>query len=136
VSRVVMDAVRRNACLGIKPEPFAGVGIRFKPRIAALEPDFAELNKLDCLGIIVTAKGERYDFVSRFFAPRAGIPEDPVTGSAHTLLVPFWAKRLKKNVLHAIQVSTRRGELFLEYLGERVLIGGSTATFFQGTIEI
>lgn len=81
-------------------------------------------------------KGERYDFVSRFFAPRAGIPEDPVTGSAHTLLVPFWAKRLKKNVLHAIQVSKRRGELFLEYLGERVLIGGRTVTFFQGTIEI
>jgi len=104
--------------------------------IVSLQPDFAELNKLDCLGIIVTAAGERSDFVSRFFAPRAGVLEDPVTGSAHTLLIPFWAKRLKKNLLQAIQVSKRRGELRGEYLGERVLIGGRAVTFFEGTIEI
>ena len=104
--------------------------------VASIAPDFAALGKLDCLGIIATAKGETCDFVSRFFAPRAGVPEDPVTGSAHTLLIPFWAKRLGKTVLRAVQVSKRRGELFCEHLGGRVLIGGRAVTFFQGTIEI
>jgi len=104
--------------------------------VVSIEPDFSELGKLDCLGIIATAKGASCDFVSRFFAPRAGIPEDPVTGSAHTLLIPFWARRLEKNVLRAVQVSKRKGELFCEFLGERVLIGGRAVTFLQGTIEI
>lgn len=104
--------------------------------VVSIEPDFVELGKLDCLGIIATAPGETRDFVSRFFAPRAGVPEDPVTGSAHTLLIPFWAKRLGKDVLRAAQVSKRRGELFCEFLGERVLIGGRAVTFFEGTIEI
>jgi predicted PhzF superfamily epimerase YddE/YHI9 len=104
--------------------------------ILSIQPDFAELGKLDCLGIIATAPGESRDFVSRFFAPRAGVPEDPVTGSAHTLLIPFWARRLGKNVLRAAQVSKRRGELFCEFLGERVLIGGRAVTFFEGMIEI
>ena len=104
--------------------------------VVSIEPDFIELAKLDCLGIIATAEGAACDFVSRFFAPRAGVPEDPVTGSAHTLLIPFWAKRLNKTVLRAAQVSKRRGELFCEHLGERVLIGGRAVTFFQGTIEI
>lgn len=102
--------------------------------ILALEPDFRELAKLDCLGIIVTAAGEKSDFVSRFFSPRAGINEDPVTGSAHTLLIPYWAERLKKNKLHAYQVSERRGELFCEYLSERVIIGGKAVTFMKGEI--
>ena len=104
--------------------------------ILDLNPDFVELGKLDCLGIIVTAKGDACDFVSRFFAPRAGILEDPVTGSAHTLLIPYWAGRLKKNVLHAFQVSKRRGELFCEYLGNRVQIGGRAVTYMAGTIEV
>ena len=104
--------------------------------VLPLEPDFGELAKVDCLGIIVTAPGEGCDFVSRFFAPRAGINEDPVTGSAHTLLIPYWAKRLKKNVLHAFQLSSRRGELWCEYLGERVKIGGRAVTYLEGTIEI
>ncbi len=104
--------------------------------VAGLRPDFAELDKLDCLGIIVTAPGDACDFVSRFFAPRAGILEDPVTGSAHTLLVPYWAKRLKKNVLHAFQISRRRGELFCENKGARVDIGGRAVTYMTGTIEV
>jgi len=102
--------------------------------ILALDPDFRELARLDCLGIIVTAPGDSCDFVSRFFAPRAGINEDPVTGSAHTLLIPYWAKKLNKNKLHAYQVSERRGELFCEYLGERVIIGGRAVTFMKGEI--
>ncbi len=104
--------------------------------ILALQPDFAELNKLDCLGIIATAEGDESDFVSRFFAPRAGILEDPVTGSAHTLLIPFWAKRLHKKKLYAFQLSKRRGELFCELQGKRVLIGGHARTFLKGTIAV
>lgn len=104
--------------------------------VAGLRPDFAELEKLDCLGVIVTAPGDASDFISRFFAPRAGILEDPVTGSAHTLLVPYWAKRLKKNILHAFQISLRRGELFCEYRGPRVDIGGRAVTYMMGTIEV
>jgi PhzF family phenazine biosynthesis protein len=104
--------------------------------ILALAPDFGVLNRLDCLGIIVTAPGRNSDFVSRFFAPHAGINEDPVTGSAHTLLIPFWAERLGKRELHAFQVSRRRGELFCEDLGERVKIGGRAVTYLQGTLAI
>jgi PhzF family phenazine biosynthesis protein len=104
--------------------------------ILGLAPDFAALAKLECLGIIVTAPGNASDFVSRFFAPRAGILEDPVTGSAHTLLIPYWAHRLKKNALHAFQVSKRRGELFCEYRGTRVGIGGRAVTYMTGTIEV
>jgi len=104
--------------------------------VLAIRPDFAEIEKLDCLGVIVTARGDGCDFVSRFFAPRAGILEDPVTGSAHTLLIPFWAKRLGKNVLHAFQVSRRRGEIFCEYMGKRVQIGGRAVTYMTGMIDI
>lgn len=102
--------------------------------ILALQPDFSVLGKLDCLGIIVTAEGKGSDFVSRFFAPAVGIDEDPVTGSAHTTLVPFWSERLKKNSLHAFQLSRRRGELFCQHAGDRVKIGGQAVTFFIGEI--
>jgi PhzF family phenazine biosynthesis protein len=104
--------------------------------VAGLEPDFAELVKLDAVGIIATAPGATVDFVSRFFAPQVGIPEDPVTGSSHTQLIPFWSRRLKKHKLHALQVSKRGGELFCEHHGERVLIGGRAVTFLTGTIEL
>jgi PhzF family phenazine biosynthesis protein len=104
--------------------------------ILALNPDFEMLRKLDCLGIIVTAPGNGSDFVSRFFAPRVGVNEDPVTGSAHTTLIPFWAKRLGKDKLHAFQVSERRGEIFCEFLGERVNIGGHAVTFFVGEMML
>ncbi len=104
--------------------------------ILSLKPDFDILGKLDCLGIIVSAKGKSCDFVSRFFAPAAGINEDPVTGSAHTTLIPFWAERLKKNVLHAFQLSRRKGELFCEYAGDRVKIGGHAVTFFVGEVSL
>ncbi len=118
--------------------------------VAGLDPDFAAIRTLDCIGVIATAPGavtaesgrsmaapgDACDFVSRFFAPRAGVPEDPVTGSAHTLLVPFWAKRLGKTKLHAVQVSKRRGELFCELRGDRVLMGGRAVTYLKGEIEI
>ncbi len=104
--------------------------------ILSLKPNFDILGKLDCIGIIVTAKGKNSDFVSRFFAPAVGINEDPVTGSAHTTLIPFWAERLKKNVLHAFQLSERKGELFCELADSRVKIGGNAVTFFIGEITI
>jgi PhzF family phenazine biosynthesis protein len=104
--------------------------------IAAIQPDFVKLNKLDTLGIIITAPGDNSDFVSRFFAPSAGINEDPVTGSAHTMLIPFWAEKLKKNDLHALQISKRGGELWCELVNDRVLISGKAITYLEGEIRI
>jgi PhzF family phenazine biosynthesis protein len=104
--------------------------------ILSLKPNFDILGSLDSLGIIVSAIGENCDFVSRFFAPAAGVDEDPVTGSAHTTLIPFWAERLKKKVLHAFQISRRKGELFCELAGNRVKIGGHAVTFFVGEVSL
>jgi PhzF family phenazine biosynthesis protein len=100
--------------------------------IRSIKPKFDVLAEVDCLGMIITAKGDQSDFVSRFFAPRAGINEDPVTGSAHSTLIPFWAKKLDKKDLHAFQLSERKGELFCEYLGDRVIIGGYAVTCIKG----
>ena len=102
--------------------------------VRALQPDFAELATLDCLGIIATAPGDDCDFVSRFFAPGAGVNEDPVTGSAHCTLIPYWARRLDKTKLFARQVSQRGGELLCELAGERVRIGGKAALYLRGEI--
>jgi len=104
--------------------------------IINLVPDFSLLKKLDCLGIIVTAPGSDCDFVSRFFAPSAGIDEDPVTGSAHSSLVPFWSNRLNKTSLFARQLSLRTGELWCQLKGDRVIISGFAFDYMQGTINI
>lgn len=104
--------------------------------VRALQPDFAVLKTLDSLGIIATAPGSDCDFVSRFFAPGAGVDEDPVTGSAHCTLIPFWAQRTGKAKLLARQVSSRGGELFCELAGDRVLIGGKAVLYLRGEIHI
>jgi len=104
--------------------------------VRALRPDFAALKNLNCLGIIATAPGDDCDFVSRFFAPAAGVDEDPVTGSAHCTLVPYWAERLKKNQLFARQISQRGGELFCELAGDRVHIGGKAVLYLRGEIVL
>jgi predicted PhzF superfamily epimerase YddE/YHI9 len=104
--------------------------------VASITPDFARLARLDCLGTIVTAPGTNSDFVSRFFAPRAGVPEDPVTGSSHSSLVPFWAARLGKPELFARQISHRGGELYCRSLGERVAIGGRAVIYSRGELEV
>lgn len=104
--------------------------------IREVQPDFVALERVECRGIIITARGDRSDFVSRFFAPRVGIPEDPVTGSAHCVLIPYWAGILGKNVLHAFQVSRRGGELFCTNAGARVRISGRAALYLEGTITI
>jgi len=105
-------------------------------QIRSIQPDFKELEKLDCLGIIVTAPGLSSDFVSRFFGPKAGVPEDPVTGSAHCTLIPYWSERLARSELFAIQVSMRGGELFCRNLGERVSISGNAVLYLKGTITL
>ena len=104
--------------------------------VRALKPDMAKVAALDRLGVIVTAPGRDCDFVSRFFAPGVGIPEDPVTGSAHCTLVPYWAKRLGKTSLFARQVSSRGGELWCADQGERVKIAGHCVKYLEGTIEL
>ncbi len=104
--------------------------------VRALQPDFAILKTLDCLGIIATAPGNDCDFVSRFFAPAAGINEDPVTGSAHCTLIPYWSRRLGKPDLRARQISARGGELICRNAGERVFIGGRATIYLRGEIEI
>lgn len=104
--------------------------------VAGLKPDFELLSQVEALGIIVTAKDDTVDFVSRFFAPRAGINEDPVTGSSHCTLIPFWADRLNKKELHAKQISPRGGELFCRLEGERVAIGGRAAIYSRGSLEV
>jgi predicted PhzF superfamily epimerase YddE/YHI9 len=104
--------------------------------VRALRPDFAKLAALDLFGVIATAAGTDCDFVSRYFAPGEGVPEDPVTGSAHCTLAPFWAARLGKTSLRARQVSRRGGELHCELSGDRVLISGRAVTYLEGFIEI
>jgi len=102
--------------------------------VRTLKPDFAALKRLDCLGIIATAPGKDSDFVSRFFAPGAGVDEDPATGSAHCTLIPFWAARLGKEELNARQVSPRGAEFFCELADDRVKIGGHAVTYLRGEI--
>jgi len=104
--------------------------------VRTLHPDMSKLRQLDLRGVIVTAPGDRADFVSRFFAPKVGIDEDPVTGSAHCALIPYWSKKLNKEKLHAQQLSRRGGELFCKNLGDRVTIAGRAVKFMEGQIMI
>jgi PhzF family phenazine biosynthesis protein len=104
--------------------------------VRALRPDFAAIAQLDTFGVIATAPGKDCDFVSRFFVPSAGVNEDPVTGSAHCTLTPYWAERLKKRRLHARQVSSRGGELWCELTDDRVKIAGHAVLYLKGEIQL
>jgi predicted PhzF superfamily epimerase YddE/YHI9 len=104
--------------------------------VRAIAPDFEKLRRLERQGVIVTASGRDRDFVSRYFAPKLGIPEDPVTGSAHCELTPYWAARLGKNRLSARQVSRRGGDILCELQGDRVKLAGRAVTFMEAEIEI
>ena len=99
-------------------------------------PDFKILGQLKARGIIASAKGDALDFISRCFFPAAGIDEDPVTGSAHTTMTPYWAKKLNKTKLSARQLSARGGVLECEHLGDRVNISGQAVTYLRGTISL
>jgi PhzF family phenazine biosynthesis protein len=103
-------------------------------QVRNMKPDMVKLANFDMYAVIVTAAGDTADFVSRFFAPGRGIDEDPVTGSAHCTLIPYWAERLGKTELHALQVSARGGELFCEHRDERVRIAGAAALYAEGAI--
>jgi PhzF family phenazine biosynthesis protein len=104
--------------------------------ITNMVPDHSALAKINTLGVIVTAPGKDVDFVSRFFAPAAGVPEDPVTGSAHCNLIPYWADKLGKQTLHAYQLSSRKGELWCELKGDRVTMAGKAVTYLKGEIYL
>jgi len=104
--------------------------------IESANPDFEQLKKLDFRGVIITAKSTRYDFVARFFAPKYGIPEDPVTGSAYTQLAPYWASKIGSKRFSVKQLSSRGGELTCEIVEDRVLISGKAIKYMEGKIEI
>ncbi len=112
------------------------VEVETEAELRALRPNMGELAEADVRGVIVTARADdpTFDFVSRFFAPRVGVPEDPVTGSAHTCLGPFWAARLGKTDLLAYQASARGGVVRVGVRGERVLLGGQAVTVLRGTL--
>ena len=129
-------------CIGRKPiETYQGkmdyiTVIEHESDLESLQPNLNEIAKLKTRGLVVTAKGEQVDFVSRFFAPQSGIPEDPVTGSSHTSLLPLWAKKLNKTTFTARQLSKRGGQLICEYRGDRCLIGGNARLYMTGEINI
>jgi predicted PhzF superfamily epimerase YddE/YHI9 len=102
--------------------------------VRGIRPDFGQLESLHPFAVSITSRGDEVDFVSRYFAPSYGIPEDPVTGSAHCLLAPYWAGRLGKNQMRARQVSKRGGEIWCEVLGDRVAIRGAAVLTLQGSL--
>ena len=150
---LVMDFPARPAT-AVEPPPGLLAALGGKPRevlrardhlvvydsaaeIAALKPDLVALGNVDCWAAIVTAPGEDgIDFVSRFFAPAQGVPEDPVTGSSHTTLTPYWAERLGKTALEARQLSRRGGALRCALNGDRVSIGGCAVLYLEGHISV
>lgn len=127
--------------LGAKPEEVLLardflVVLESESVVRSIRPKLHLLESLESLGVIVTAAGETVDFVSRFFAPNEGIPEDPVTGSAHTTLVPYWSTRLGKKELHAHQVSARGGDLYCADRGKRVEIAGRAMLYLEGNVRL
>lgn len=110
--------------------------VESEEQVRNLDPDIRELAKADVRGIIVTAPADKYDFVSRFFAPNAGVDEDPVTGSAHTMLTPYWSRRLKKKKLVGRQVSWRGGTVYCHQKDDRVEIAGEACTVMKGEFTI
>jgi len=136
-----VDAAKMATALGAEPQEVLGAPrdgfavFETAEEVAALTPDMDRIAALDCLGVIATAPGGDCDFVSRFFAPRAGIPEDPVTGSAHCTLIPYWSKRLGKVEMFARQISPRGGEIFCADRGDRVAIAGHAVTVIRGSFS-
>jgi len=133
--RLLTEGLGRESNNCYKNEDYLVVFER-EDEIANINPDFNKLKKLDSRGVIITAPGLNYDFVSRAFFPKYGILEDPVTGSAHTKLIPYWAEKFGKSTLIAKQVSKRGGELFCENDKNRVYISGHAKLYMKGEIEI
>ncbi|MEM0967333.1 MAG: PhzF family phenazine biosynthesis protein [Verrucomicrobiota bacterium] len=127
--------------LGAQPSSFYRamdylVTFESEEEIAGLDPDFRLLSTLDLRGVIATAPGTEVDFVSRFFAPKLGVDEDPVTGSAHCTLAPYWADRLEKDSMKARQLSKRTGEVLCRVEGDRVFLSGNAVAYLEGMIEV
>jgi PhzF family phenazine biosynthesis protein len=136
---VVPPSLLENA-MGVTPEEvYRGrddylVILDAERSVAELNPEMTKLSQVPARGVIVSAPGDDSDFVSRFFAPQCGVPEDPVTGSAHTTLIPYWSRRLGKEDMRARQISPRGGDLVCKNLGDRVEIGGCAITYLVGEI--
>jgi PhzF family phenazine biosynthesis protein len=141
-AHIVTPPAGLTEALGVTPQETLGsaedllVVLDSEETVREVQPDFPALARIECRGIIITARGDRCDFVSRFFAPRLGILEDPATGSSHSVLAPYWAGKLGKNDSYALQVSKRGGELFCTHAGERVKISGLAALFMKGMIIV
>ena len=137
IPQIILDAIQAKPVEVLKSRDYILV-FETEEIIRSMKPDQSILNQinLDPGGIVVTARGNKVDFVSRFFTPQASIFEDPVTGSAHCSLIPYWSKRLGKESMLALQVSPRVGKLLCKDLGERVLISGEAATYLEGSITI
>jgi len=131
----IVSAFKHQPVECLKSEDYIVV-FNDEDEVASAKPDLTALSKLDLRGVIITAKSSKYDFVARFFAPKYGINEDPVTGSAYTQLVPYWSNALGANKLHAKQISSRGGEVFCELNGDRVGIAGTAVKYLIGEIEI
>lgn len=129
-------------CIGVQPtEVYKGktdyiAFLENEDEVLNRVPDYHEISKLEARGLIVTAKGNEVDFVSRFFGPQSGIDEDPVTGSAHTSLIPLWSEKLGKNEMIARQLSKRGGTIYCSNRGTRCLIGGKARLYLSGEIYI
>ena len=104
--------------------------------ILSINPDLEKLKKIDFPSVVITSLGDNSDFVSRNFAPKLGIPEDPVTGSSHCELIPYWSNKINKKEMIALQVSERGGKIYCTYKDSRVLLGGEAVTFLRGEIDL
>lgn len=137
VPQAILDAIQVEPLEILKSRDYVLV-FENEATIRSIKPDLALLNQIDIGmgGIAVTAKGHDVDFVSRFFVPQSSISEDPVTGSAHCSLIPYWSEKLQKESMVALQLSSRVGKLFCRNLGERVLISGKAVTYLEGAITI
>ncbi len=135
--QVILDALQHEPVEILKSRDYVLV-FEDEDVIRHLEPNQSILNQinLDPGGVVVTAKGEEVDFVSRFFTPQASIFEDPVTGSAHCSLIPYWSGKLGKDSMVALQLLSRGGKLFCKNVGNRVLISGDAVTYLEGYIII
>lgn len=132
-----------HAALGIAVAQFYSypghflAAVDFPETLRGMAPDFSRLAAIDCLGVVVTAPGDNgHDFVSRFFAPALGVNEDPVTGSAHCALVPFWSRLTGKTAFRAYQASPRGGEIGCRLVGDRVQLSGEAVFYLEGRVSV
>lgn len=131
----LLDSLRNPEIVGVYKNREYIVELMNEEAVINCDPDFSLMKKVDRM-IIITAPGKNVDFVSRFFAPTAGIDEDPVTGSAHSQLIPFWSNKLGKEMMQAKQLSKRGGSLYCDQKGDRVIMGGNCVFYMKGEIEI